>query len=185
MPVTPLGAACHSLVVPDDDRLLVIMRHAKAEPFAAEDRLRRLTDRGRAAAADAGRWAAGHGIAPDHALVSPAVRTRETWAAFAAALGTAVEAVYDAALYSAGTETAMASLRSIADDVRCAVLVGHNPTVASLVQLLGDGAGDPGALRRVSSGYPPGSVALFRLAGGWPQLDFGGARLEATYVDQG
>jgi phosphohistidine phosphatase len=173
------------LDVPDDDRLLVIMRHAKAEPFAAEDRLRRLTDRGRAAAADAGRWAADHGVAPDQALVSPAVRTRETWAAFAAGLGTAVEAVYDASLYSAGTETAMECLRSVEDDVGCAVLVGHNPTVASLVQLLGDGAGDADALRRVSSGYPPASVALFRLPARWQDLDFAGARLEAAYVGQG
>lgn len=161
------------------------MRHAKAEPFAAEDRLRQLTDRGRAAAEDAGRWAAGQGVQPDHALVSPAVRTRQTWEAFARGCGTALEAVFDGSLYSGGIDTALECLRAVPDEARCVVLVGHNPTVASLVQLLGDGRGDPEALRLVSTSFPPAAVAVVRCSTDWPGLELGGARLDLAYVGQG
>ena len=39
-------------------RLLLVMRHGKAEPFAAEDHQRRLTERGSADAVAAGEWLA-------------------------------------------------------------------------------------------------------------------------------
>ena len=54
-------------------RLLVVMRHGKAEPFAAEDHLRRLTERGAREAHGAGQWLADQGLVPTHALVSSAV----------------------------------------------------------------------------------------------------------------
>ena len=69
----------------DDVRRLVVIRHAKAEPVASSDHARRLTDRGRQDAAEAGRWARAAGFLPDHALVSTAARAHETWTAFATA----------------------------------------------------------------------------------------------------
>lgn len=162
-----------------------MMRHAKAEPFASEDRLRQLTGRGRAAALDVGHWCAERCLKPDHALVSPATRTRQTWAAFAEGLGTGVEPTNDAALYSAGVDTAMECLRSLPENARCVVFVGHNPTVATLVHLLGDGAGDAAAFRLVSSGYPPSAAAVFTVPSAWADLDIGTARLEAAYVGKG
>ena len=62
-----------------DRRRLIVMRHAKAEPFAATDHGRRLTDRGRAGARDAGAFLRDAGPVPDYALVSSSTRTRETW----------------------------------------------------------------------------------------------------------
>ena len=68
-------------------RRLVILRHAKAEPFAQTDLARQLTARGRASAHDVGRHLQEAGFVPDVALVSTAVRTRETWAEVAEGCG--------------------------------------------------------------------------------------------------
>src|SRR5688572_15681351 len=64
--VTGLGGPCHSCRVPSPDvspdaRLLVLMRHAKAEAWGQSDFDRRLTERGRADAEAAGRWLAERG----------------------------------------------------------------------------------------------------------------------------
>ena len=56
---------------------LVVLRHAKSDwSTGLDDRHRPLADRGRRQAPEAGRWLAEHGPAPDHVVVSPAVRAR-------------------------------------------------------------------------------------------------------------
>ena len=75
-------------------RRLVVMRHSKAESTAPSDHERALASRGRADAAAAGMWLAEQGITPDAALVSDAMRTRQTWAQVA---GLAESAELDAA----------------------------------------------------------------------------------------
>ncbi|HEX7715711.1 MAG TPA: histidine phosphatase family protein, partial [Marmoricola sp.] len=68
-----------------EGRRLVVMRHAKAEAVAASDQARRLVERGRRDAAEAGRWAHAAGVLPDHAFVSTAARAHETWTSFSEA----------------------------------------------------------------------------------------------------
>ncbi|WP_435743685.1 SixA phosphatase family protein [Nocardioides sp. SYSU DS0663] len=151
-------------------RTLVLVRHAKAEDTAASDAERRLTDRGAGDAADAGRWLAARGVTPDHALVSAAARTTATWQAMAAAAGWRLEADVDRGLYSAGPETVIDLLRAVPTDARTAVVVGHNPTIASLAQLLDDGEGDPEAGNQLALGYPPASVTVLQLGVAWADL---------------
>ncbi len=93
-------------------RVLLVMRHGKAEPFAAEDHLRRLTERGAREAHGAGEWLADQGLVPTHALVSSAVRAQDTWASLAGVTGTRIEPVVDDALYTAGPDTALDLLRA-------------------------------------------------------------------------
>ena len=66
---------------------MVVMRHAKAEPYASTDLARRLTERGRQQAAAAGARLRELGLVPEHAVVSTAERTRMTWDEIAAATG--------------------------------------------------------------------------------------------------
>ena len=66
-----------------ESRTIIVMRHAKAEQGGPSDFERQLTDRGMADAAAAGTWLAERGVVPDHALVSAAVRTQQTWEALA------------------------------------------------------------------------------------------------------
>ena len=63
-------------------RRLILLRHAKTEIDAptGQDQDRRLDDRGRLDAAAIGGWIGRHPpYVPDAVLVSPAVRTRQTW----------------------------------------------------------------------------------------------------------
>lgn len=168
-----------------ETRKLVVMRHAKAEPFAASDHDRVLTARGRADAAAAGHWAADHGVLPDHVIVSSAARTQETWAEFAQAAGLASEVVVDAGLYGAGTDAALEILTTVPAQARSVMLVGHNPTMAYLVHLLDDGGADPALFAEVSAGYPTCALTVLEVAAPWDRLDVAGARIRQFHVGRG
>lgn len=157
---------------------LVLLRHASAAPVAPSDAERALTSRGHAEAQAAGAWLARTGTVPDRALVSAAVRARETWTDVAAGAGWTLEADHDSALYSADTDSALDLLRLTDEGVGTLVVVGHNPTVASLVQMLDDGEGPDGTevLRR---GFPAGSAAVFAVGRPWADLELSCARLAA------
>ena len=157
--------------MPPDQRILVVMRHGKAEQLASSDERRELTERGRADAAAAGRWMQQEGIVPGHALVSAAVRTAQTWAAVSAAAGWSVEADVDPGLYNAGTDTVLDLLRAVDDAIRTVLVIGHNPTMASLAQLLDDGEGDEEAATRMATGFPTSSAAVLALEGAWSELE--------------
>lgn len=163
-------------------RRLVVMRHATAEAVAASDVERPLTDRGRADAEAAGAWLHQHGVVPDHAIVSPAVRTRETWAAMVRATGWTAPPDLEPALVHAGVEAALDLLRLVPDDARVVVLVGHNPTVSQVANLLQDGAGEREAALSMARGHPPAAFALFDVTVEWSRLSWGDGRLAAFRV---
>lgn len=166
-----------------DSRFLVVMRHSQAEAQAVSDDRRALTAQGRADSAAAGRWLAGQGLRPDRALVSAALRTAQTWEAVAEAAGWSVPAELDPGLYDAEPDTVLDLLRALDDDVRTAMVLGHNPTMASVAQLLDDGEGDPGAENAMATGFPTSAAAVFEVAGEWGGL--GTARLVGFHVARG
>ncbi len=171
--------------MPADSRTIVVMRHAKAEEDGPNDVERALAARGHRDAAATGAWLAARGLVPAHALVSAARRTRETWKSVASAGGWAVAPDLDLGLYSAGVEAALDLVRRIPDDVSTTVLLGHNPTVASLAQLLDDGEGDQGAATEMTQGFPTSALAVFTVPGAWSDLTLGGATLRAFHVARG
>jgi phosphohistidine phosphatase len=171
--------------VQQHSRRLVVVRHSKAEQSGDTDHARHLIDRGRSDAEAAGRWLAGQDVVPDQALVSAAPRARETWEALAAGGGWSVEPHLDEGLYSAGPDTALDLIRGIPADTDVLVVVGHNPTMAQLAQLLDDGEGDPEASNAMASGFPTTAIAVFEYDGAWADLDLTSARLVAFHVGRG
>jgi phosphohistidine phosphatase len=168
-----------------DSKTLVVMRHAKAEQSGPTDFERQLADRGVADATEAGRWLAARGITPDAALVSAAVRTEQTWDAVVDGSGWDLEATLEESLYEAGTESVLDLVREVDDHVTTLVVIGHNPTIASLAQLLDDGEGDDEAGNEMATGFPTGAVAVFEYDGDWDELDEAGATLVAFHVGRG
>lgn len=167
-------------------RTLVVVRHSKAEQSGTPDFERHLAERGHGDAADAGRWLAAQGIGPDAALVSSSVRTVETWTDMAEAAGWDLEADFDRGLYSAGPETALDLVRLTPSETTTLVVVGHNPTMASLAQMLDDGEGDPEVAGRMNEdGFATSAVAVFTFDGEWADLDMGTATLVAFHVGRG
>ena len=162
-------------------RRLVIVRHGRAEAYAAEDHERELTPGGVEDARALGRWLADQGWLPDHAVVSSAVRTQQTWSALADAAGLAQQPEIEDGVYNAGPEAVLDVLRTVPEDVRTLLLLGHNPTVAWLANSLDDGGGDPGELMAVMDGFPPASCALLEVEAGWDALADGCARLVRSW----
>lgn len=158
-------------------RRLIVMRHAKAEPYGKTDQERELSRRGRADAADAGAFLRAIGVVPDHALVSVASRTRQTWEEVSRACGGEAVVDFDSAVYSGGPDDVLERLREIPADVEISLFVGHNPTAAYLAHFLDDGDGDPDALREMLHGYPAGALTVFELAGDWSDIDEGKGRV--------
>jgi phosphohistidine phosphatase len=151
-------------------RRLVLVRHAKAEPFASSDRARRLTDRGRREAEAAAGYLREHGVVPDHAVVSSSVRTRDTWLTMEQALSSGADVAYDDAVYSGSTDVVLEALRVVPDCAVTVVFVGHQPTVGYVAHLLDDGEGDPAALHAMLHGFPTASLAVFDVAVPWTEL---------------
>jgi phosphohistidine phosphatase len=169
-------------------RTLVVMRHVKAEPSGPSDVERPLAARGHDDAADVGAWLAARGFVPDHALVSAALRTRQTWDHVRRGAGeswAATEATYDRGLYAADVDTALDLVRLVDTAHTRVLLVGHNPTVAYLAQLLDDGSGDTDAATALALGYPTGATTVFEVTGSWADLEPGSARLVAHHVGRG
>jgi len=167
-------------------RRLVVMRHAKAVATAPSDHERGLAPRGRDDAAQVGRWLRERGIAPDAALVSDALRTRETWEHVAGAAGWDLEADLSAALYAAGSDSAFDLIREVDAGVRTLVVVGHNPTMASIAELIDDGEGDVEASTGlVTRGFPTSALAVFTVEAAWADLGPGAGRIEAFHPGHG
>jgi phosphohistidine phosphatase len=142
---------------------LIVMRHAKAvDRMEAEDDFERgLTERGRADAARAGAAMAEAGFTATHALVSPARRTRETWAVIAAQLGD--PPVTDPmALYHASTEMLERAVIELLDQgAQSIALVGHNPGVGGFAHAL---AASAEAAKDLPYGWPTSAAAAFEIA---------------------
>lgn len=167
-------------------RTLVVMRHAKAEDRGPSDLERALAPRGHVDAAALGAWLREACVVPDHALVSAALRTRETWQDVSRSAGWSLEPDLDLGLYAADVDTALDLVRLLDDDVRTAVLLGHNPTMALLAHALDDGEGDVEATTEMAVGtFPTGATAVLTVHGSWAALGSAGATLTAYRVGRG
>lgn len=167
-------------------RRLIVMRHAKAEPFAASDYDRELTERGLASARDAGAQLREHGLAPQHVLVSSARRARQTWAAVAESLDPAEREVsFDETLFTGSADVVVEALAAVPAEAGTVMFVGHNPTAAQLCHHLDDGEGDPETVSGLLGGFPPSAVAVLDVGVPWADLGAEAGRLIGYYVGRG
>lgn len=167
-------------------RTLVIMRHAKAEASAPSDIERRLTERGHADAEEAGTWLAQQEISPEDALVSGAARTTQTWEDVATGAGWELEIGQSVdALYTAGTDAVLDLIRETDEGVTTLMVIGHNPTIGLLAQLLDDGDGDDDVANAMVSGFPTSAVAVYSYDGDWSDIEEASATLTGFHVGRG
>jgi phosphohistidine phosphatase len=144
---------------------LILMRHAKTERAAASglDRDRALTERGLSDAALMGRVLAEKKLRPDLALVSPSIRTRQTWDAVQEAFGD-VEVRIEPRLYDASPDTIRRLVQDAEDEAGCLLVMGHNPGIHTLAyDYLTESAASPAILDRLAGGFPTGAAAVFEV----------------------
>ncbi|WP_460936265.1 SixA phosphatase family protein [Phycicoccus ginsengisoli] len=169
-----------------DDKVLLLLRHAKAEQVLGKpDHERELTGRGRRDARAAGRWLHEHELGAELVLCSPTTRTRQTWEA-AQSGGACGETVqFDSTLYDGGAREVLQTVRELGGDAQVVLVVGHNPTMAVLASSLSEGDGSSLAHECLAEGFPTSTVAVLRYAGAWERLDTGLARLERCHTARG
>jgi len=118
-------------------QLLLVMRHAKSDRSLAslDDYDRPLNDRGQLQPAIIAAHLNKLKITLDRVVVSPAVRTRQTWLLLKSALIDPPEATYEPTLYNATDYGFIEALRQHADDCHHLLAIGHCPSVALVVEL--------------------------------------------------
>jgi len=160
-------------------RRLLLLRHAKterAEP-GERDRDRKLMARGRADAPLIGAYMAHHRLIPDLVLVSPAIRTQETWELMAQSFSKPPQVVADGRIYNADSDALLELLRETVD-ARALLLIGHNPGLHDLATQL-VGSGDVGMRQSLSEKLPTcGLVVIDLPLDDWSLLHNNAGRLE-------
>ncbi|WP_370614082.1 SixA phosphatase family protein [Mumia sp. Pv 4-285] len=158
---------------------LVVVRHAKAEASAPSDSARALTARGRDDARRRGEQLAVYVTGTAQALVSPAVRTRETFDELNSALGLAPSVVaYPGPLYGATAHGVLQEVRTVEGEPSTVVVVGHNPAVGDLVWMLHDGTHNGAWKAYGDRGFPTSAAAVLTYDGDWFDIDPRAMRLE-------
>jgi phosphohistidine phosphatase len=157
-----------------EHRVLYLMRHATADSWGVlGDRNRPLTPAGRTEAEFIGEQLADSGI--EYVVVSAAARTRQT----VANLGLGVDVESNDHLYGAGSGTILDIIHELDPALTRVLVVGHAPSIPTLVHLLADEDSDTDALDLVSTHFPTATCCRFEFDGTWAELDT--ARLTHTY----
>jgi phosphohistidine phosphatase len=117
-------------------RRLLLLRHAKSDwPQGVSDFDRPLAGRGVADAKIMGNYMARNRLVPDLALISPAIRTQQTWQILAEELAPAPRFETQPKLYAASARVLLSIVQHAAD-VSSLMLVAHNPGLEDLAKIL-------------------------------------------------
>ncbi len=153
-------------------KTLIIMRHGKAlaRTLKQTDLDRSLADKGRENASDMGKFIAMREGTPGLILASSAARTMETSRLVAAGVNyPAGQIVSDYDLYLTSAEFILQRLKTLDDQVESCLVVGHNPGLTDLVNLLGV---------RLDN-LPTGSAVCFRFdTASWNETASSNAKFE-------
>lgn len=166
--------------MPDQDRTLVLMRHAKsAYPDGVADHDRPLAARGEREAGLAGDWLRSHLPTIDLALCSTATRTRETLARS----GIDAPVRYLDRLYDSTPGIVIDQINDVGNQVATLLVVGHEPTTSELALRLADRpSANTVAAERIAAKFPTSAMAVLRFNGSWADLELGSAQLVDFHV---
>ena len=118
--------------------MIFILRHAKSDwdSPAVKDFDRPLNDRGRVAAPRIGAYFMSKHHRCDIVLCSTARRTRETFDLIKPFMPDGIMAEFDDKLYLAEPTYLLSCLRALRDDLKSAMIIGHNPGLEQLAHSL-------------------------------------------------
>jgi phosphohistidine phosphatase len=120
---------------------VVIVRHAKSDPFGYDDDYHRdLTERGISDAMKISSRLKELRVIPDQVIASPATRTMHTASIYCKKLGIETNSIHQKEVLYGGltTQSFIGILHELPVDAQTVFVFGHNPTVHSLVYNLVD-----------------------------------------------
>jgi phosphohistidine phosphatase len=163
-----------------DMRRLLIFRHAKAERAEAgkSDRERALNERGGKDASRIGAYMAGHSLHPDRVVISPSLRTQETWKYARTAFRPQPAAQTIDRLYDAMPQAIFDVLKDTPASAHSLLVIGHNPGLHELALML-IASGDTEARERLREKLPTCGLAIIDFpVDDWSKLHPRSGRLE-------
>lgn len=113
-----------------------------------------------------GRELAARGWLPDLALVSPALRTRDTWRLVAAELPVPPRIAFKA-LYDASAADILSQIGQTDASSGSLLVIGHNPGLEHLARQLAGPGSDAKALKRLEEKFPTAALARVVFEGDW------------------
>ena len=119
-------------------KTLYLLRHAKSswKDETLSDAERPLNGRGRRTSQTVGDFLRKEEIIPELVLSSPAVRARQTADIVLGAAGLNTDLRFDERIYEAGPQRLLEVIRQIEKSKKTVLLVGHNPGLEELLELL-------------------------------------------------
>ncbi len=121
---------------------LLLARHAKSDwdNLASSDFDRELNERGLRDAPAMGRWLGSRGVKPKIMLTSPARRALHTAELLAEGMSFSAAMIFhEPRIYEAHTGALQEIIEESDDSIDCLMLVGHNPAMTQLINILGGG----------------------------------------------
>jgi phosphohistidine phosphatase len=161
-------------------RQLFLLRHGKSswDNPALPDFSRPLAIRGRKAARRMGKEMASRGWVPDLAIVSAAIRTRQTWECVVSQWPkNSCVFEFSDSIYEAQPERILAEIRKTGSATQSLLVIGHNPGLEMLAMQLASGTSEATALRTMSRKFPTAALVRFQTAERWANLNAGSAEL--------
>jgi phosphohistidine phosphatase len=177
----------YRVLVSDEPRTLVLMRHAKSDyPDGVADHERPLAPRGQREAGLAGDWLRTDKLVVPRVqavLCSTATRTRETLSR----TGLNAEVRFVDRIYDATPGAVIDEINDTEDtfgfDVRTLLVVGHEPAMSQLaLGLAGTEGTNIAAAEQISAKYPTSALAVLRISGPWRSVELGSAALVDFHV---
>lgn len=159
----PLSTVIMDLQRPQT-KTIIFMRHARAPMQAGmNDKDRVLDGHGEAQALLIGKQLAQASALPDQVICSPAQRTRQTFNLLGQSWPQlqSVKTEYPQPLYNAATGDIFALLQELPEDINRVMIVGHNPGVPGIIDMLWDGL-DKTIDDMMIMAYPPASVTIMQ-----------------------
>ena len=142
--------------------VLMVMRHAKTEPFGnGGDAGRELTDKGRKQAKSVAKGLASFKLVPDRIACSSATRARQTCDRMLKVFGDDPKVDYRQSLYEGGVQSVFDELAQTKEKRRTLLILGHEPTVSIACQWIASSESDPTLLDLLNLGMSPASIAVF------------------------
>ena len=153
-------------------RELILVRHAKSDwkSETNQDFDRPLSAKGKKTATKVGKWLQQQDLMPDQILLSPALRTVQTFKRFCKECEIPYRLINE--LYLAELDTLIEVLQS-APNVKRLMVIGHNPGLEQLNRYLQGNHIDTG-----TELFPTCSLAHFILPQDWQTLEAGDGHLQ-------
>jgi phosphohistidine phosphatase SixA len=118
---------------------------------------------------------------PGVVLCSSSRRTADTLDGIRAALPKRARIELDDELYLADANSTLTRLHRLHANIRCGMLVGHNPGIEDLATLL-VGSGNPEMRGRLAAKFPTSALVALSFDGAWADLGARAARIDALFM---